>query len=210
MLSIIINPVDKMSRPVKSFKNVCPSAEKGSSRFPVTKVCSYKILKLAYFTICPFFVTTFFFSSSETMSWHILVYHTSNKCGNMNSILNNRLFEEEDSKTKIADFPRHQWQISKVMVGRKEEETEVFLETLTRLLIDPAIGRFKLGCFNQPRNSSRRAFSFIFFPQKENFFAWYNYNKVYFKFWPFLLKHLHSVWAHYSILPAWNMRRSKI
>ena len=52
------------------------------------------------------------------------------------------------------------------MVGRKEEETEVFLETLARLLIDPAIGHFKLGCFNQPKNSSRRAYSFIFFSQK--------------------------------------------
>ena len=81
----------------------------------------------------------------------------------------------------VADFPRHQWQISRVMVGKKEAETEVFLETLARLLIDPAIGHFKLGCFNQPKNSSRRAYSFIFFSQKENFFAWYNYNKVYCK-----------------------------
>ena len=162
MLSIIINPVDKMNRPVKSFKNVCPSAEKGSSRFPVTKVCSYKILQFCISHLS-FFVTTFFFSRSKTMSWHILVYHTSNKCGNMNSILNNRLFEVEDSKTKIADFPRHQWQISSVMVGKEEEETEVFLETLARLLIDPAIGHFKLGCFNQPRNSSMMAFSFYVF-----------------------------------------------
>ena len=101
MLSILINPVDKMNRPVKSFKNVCPSADKGSSRFPVTKVCSYKILQFCISHLS-FFVTTFFFSSSKTMSWHILVYHTSNKCGNMNSILNNRLFVEEDSITKIS------------------------------------------------------------------------------------------------------------
>ena len=49
------------------------------------------------------------------------------------------------------------------MVGKEEEETEVFLETLARLLIDPAIGHFKLGCFNQPRNSSMMAFSFYVF-----------------------------------------------
>ena len=49
------------------------------------------------------------------------------------------------------------------MVGKEEKETEVFLETLARLLIDPAIGHFKLGCFNQPRNSSMMAFSFYVF-----------------------------------------------
>ena len=160
MLSIIINPVDKMNRPVKSFKNVCLSAEKGSSRFPVTKVCSYKILKFCIPHLS-FFLATFFFSSHKTISWYILAYHTSNKCEYMTLILNNRLLSGRTQKGKLlADFHRHQWQISSVMVGKEEEETEVFLETLARLLIDPAIGHFKLGCFNQPRNSSRRAFSF--------------------------------------------------
>ena len=151
------------------------------------QISSYKSVQLQdsqvlYFTFVLFF-GNLFFSSHKTISWYILAYHTSNKCEYMTLILNNRLFEWEDSKRKIT------CRLSSTSVtnikcdgGKEEKETEVFLETLARLLIDPAIGHFKLGCFNQPRNSSRRAFSFIFFPQKENFFAWYNYNKVYFKF----------------------------
>ena len=152
-----------MNRPVKSFKNACTSAWKWSSRFPVTKVCSYKILKFCISHLS-FFLATFFFSSHKTISWYILAYHTSNKCEYMTLILNNRLFADGDSKRKIT------CRLSSTSVtnikcdgGKEEEETEVFLETLARLLIDPAIGHFKLGCFNQPSNSSMRAFSFYVF-----------------------------------------------
>ena len=135
------------------------------------QISSYKSVQLQdsqvlYFTFV-LFLATFFFSSYKTISWYILAYQTSNKCEYMTLILNNRLFEWEDSKTQkgklLEDFHRHQWQISSVMVGKEEKETEVFLETLARLLIDPAIGHFKLGCFNQPRNSSMMAFSFYVF-----------------------------------------------
>ena len=90
-----------MNRPVKSFKNACTSAWKWSSRFPVTKVSSYKILKFCISHLS-FFLATFFFSSHKTISWYILAYHTSNKCEYMTLILNNRLFEWEDSKRKIT------------------------------------------------------------------------------------------------------------
>ena len=125
--------------------------------------CAVTRFSSSVFHICPF-LATFFFSSNKTISWYILVYHTPNKCEYMTLILNNRLLSGRTQKGKLlADFPRHQWQISSVMVGKEEEETEVFLETLARLLIDPAIGHFKLGCFNQPRNSSMMAFSFYVF-----------------------------------------------
>ena len=132
------------------------------------QISSYKSVQLQdsqvlYFTFVLFF-GNLFFSSHKTISWYILAYHTSNKCEYMTLILNNRLLSGRTQKGKLlADFHRHQWQISSVMVGKEEEETEVFLETLARLLIDPAIGHFKLGCFNQPRNSSIMAFSFYVF-----------------------------------------------
>ena len=132
------------------------------------QISSYKSVQLQdsqvlYFTFVLFF-GNLFFSSHKTISWYILAYHTPNKCEYMTLILNNRLLSGRTQKGKLlADFHRHQWQISSVMVGKEEEETEVFLETLARLLIDPAIGHFKLGCFNQPRNSSMMAFSFYVF-----------------------------------------------
>ena len=125
--------------------------------------CAITRFSCSVFHICPFF-GNLFFSSHKTISWYILAYHTSNKCEYMTLILNNRLFADGDSKRKIT------CRLSSTSVtnikcdgGKEEKETEVFLETLARLLIDPAIGHFKLGCFNQPSNSSMRAFSFYVF-----------------------------------------------
>ena len=152
-----------MNRPVKSFKNACTSAWKWSSRFPVTKVCSYKILKFCISHLS-FFLATFF---SQAIKQYLGIFLHIIHLISVNIWLKYSIIDYSSGRTQkgklLADFPRHQWQISSVMVGKEEEETEVFLETLARLLIDPAIGHFKLGCFNQPRNSSMMAFSFYVF-----------------------------------------------
>ena len=92
--------IDKMNRPVKSFKNACTSAWKWSSRFPVTKVCSYKILKFCISHLS-FFLATFF-SQAIKLYLGIFLHIIHLKSVNMTLILNNRLFEWEDSKRKIT------------------------------------------------------------------------------------------------------------